>query len=112
MKIRTREIGAVISCLPLKEAVPVITQGDVYCDMSVTLQTHVQLLITVIIFFQANFVSCQMSSLTARLKTLIMCGGLSNIIVFRLQESKQQMTKQTLWRAHIAVLSYSFSHVM
>lgn len=47
----------------------------------------------------------------ASTKTLIMCCGLSNIIISRLQDSKQQMTEQTLRRAHTPLLACSFSHV-
>lgn len=62
LEIRRREI-----CVALYTA-PVITQGNIYCDMSVTLQLHVHLLITIIIFFFP-----QMSSVAASTKTLIMC---------------------------------------
>lgn len=47
LEIRRGEICGVISRLHLKEAVPVIMQGDVYCNMSVTLQILVHSLTTI-----------------------------------------------------------------
>lgn len=56
MEIRRRQIcGVNCVCLPLKDTAPVIMKGNIYCDMSATLQLHVNLMIIIIIFFRLFF---------------------------------------------------------
>lgn len=91
-------------CLHLKDSE--ITQGNIYCDMSIDLTITRNLLIRITFFF-----SRQDALSGRRHKNTHHVLGLSNIINIRLHKSKQQKSKQTLWRAHALVLAYSFTHV-
>lgn len=90
-------------CLHLNDTVPAIMQGNIYCNMSVTSQLHVNLLITTIplsglffpllLPFEPDELSGNKSKNTHPALWIV-----NNS--FRRQESKQQMTKQTFWRAY------------
>lgn len=90
LEIRRKEICGVNNCLHLKETVPVITQTGIYCDffliITCTFVDHNKDFLRPL--FHPNELSDSMH------KTFIVCHGLSNIIIFRLRQSKQPMTKQ------------------
>ena len=108
LEIRRKEICGVNNCLHLKE--------NITCDHTGRYLLWIFSLITcTFVDHNKDFLRplCQTKwTLHESMhKAFIMCRGLSNIIIFRLQQSKQPMTKQTKRREHVPVCPYSISHV-